>query len=274
MLSVVIPAYKSPDHLKICIDSLLMGLRHQQRVQVILVFDGHSDLYDGVIPHSDCIEIIDLPVNKGMAYAINVGVSAALYKNVLIINEDNVFPMQWDVPLIHDLCIGNTSNDTCFTINQIEPGKSIYDFINYDLGKTPKEFNYHEFIKYEQSKRAPNGPNLYKIHDYGGGVFPFLVNKKHFMMVGGFDTLYPNAYIVDWDFFLKLELAGVQLHKYNGIALYHFVGSSESEIEIKRREQEVLSAKTYLYKWGHMPIRNKITNSHIPKNTLLKGIQY
>ena len=55
-----------------------------------------------------------------------------------------------------------------------------------------------------------------------GGVFPFVISKKNYMIVGGFDTFYPSPYVCDWDFFLKLDLNEVEFYKTHNLHFYHF----------------------------------------------------
>jgi hypothetical protein len=51
----------------------------------------------------------------------------------------------WKLNLILD-------EKTVLTLNQIEPtGPGIFNFPVKDFGRTPKEFKYDEFIKYEVS---------------------------------------------------------------------------------------------------------------------------
>ncbi len=55
-----------------------------------------------------------------------------------------------------------------------------------------------------------------------GGIFPFVISKKDYMIVGGFDTIYQSPFICDWDFFLKLDLNGIQFYRINHLHFYHF----------------------------------------------------
>ena len=68
------------------------------------------------------------------------------------------------------------------------------------LVKTLRSLNIRKFIDYEFQIRNKN-----KITP-DGGIFPFAMWKKDYMIVGGFDTLYQSPFICDWDFFLKLDL--------------------------------------------------------------------
>jgi hypothetical protein len=108
-----------------------------------------------------------------------------------------------------------------------------------------------------------------------GGVFPFVISKKNYMIVNGFDTFYPSPYVCDWDFFLRLELNNVEFYKTHNIHFYHF-GSSVLKKGVDRDKfaaSHQPAAETYYYKWGmsHQLFKN---NSHKPNQTTIKGIKF
>ena len=109
-----------------------------------------------------------------------------------------------------------------------------------------------------------------------GGIFPFAMWKKDYMIVGGFDTLYQSPFICDWDFFLKLELNGKTFRRIHGAHFYHFVSMATKKGKSKEEmiASENPAAQTYKYKWGIPPQLFK-NNSHNPKNNLtIKGIKF
>ena len=109
-----------------------------------------------------------------------------------------------------------------------------------------------------------------------GGIFPFAMWKKDYMIVGGFDTLYQSPFICDWDFFLKLDLNGLVLNRTHGGHFYHFGSTAtkngkESE---KFKASEGPAAEIFMYKWG-IPPRIYENLSHNPKDSkVVKGIKY
>ena len=94
-------------------------------------------------------------------------------------------------------------------------------------------------------------------------------------MVGGFDTLYKSPFICDWDFFLKLELAGCKFTRTHSQHFYHFGSTATKNGKEGEafRATEAPAAQTYIYKWGTPPGIYE-NNSHIPKGKLIKGIQF
>jgi GT2 family glycosyltransferase len=99
-----------------------------------------------------------------------------------------------------------------------------------------------------------------------GSTFPFAMRKKDFMKVGGFDVDYPSPFVVDWDFFLKCELADMELVRVSKFNFYHFVSKSTKNrngyIETPNERQkffegEKQAAEYFQYKWGFPPHRDK-----------------
>ena len=156
------------------------------------------------------------------------------------------------------------------TLNQIEPtGPGIFNFVVKDFGRNPKEFDYPSFIEYEKSIKQ-EGLTL------NGGIFPFAMYKKDYMIVGGFDVMYQSPFICDWDFFLKLDLNGLGFIRTHEAHLYHFgsTATKNGKEGVKFKASEQPAADLFMYKWG---IRASIFDnlSHNPKNgQIIKGIKY
>ena len=104
-----------------------------------------------------------------------------------------------------------------------------------------------------------------------------MVTKKDYMTVGGFDTAYQSPFICDWDFFLKLELAGCTFVRTTLLHFYHFGSAATKnrtdDDQIKFKESEQPAADMFAYKWGFPPSLFE-NNSHRPKGHTFKGIEY
>ena len=96
-LSVIIPSYRNPSYLELCLDSLERSLTTFQReeVQVIVVLDGFVEESAEVMNAHPNFQFLELDVNQGMATAINLGVYNADGDLILVVNDDNVFPHGW-----------------------------------------------------------------------------------------------------------------------------------------------------------------------------------
>ena len=173
MISVIIPTYKSPAALDLCLKSTIKG--QSIKNQIIVVVDGFYDVNKEVLnKYKGEIDILNLEENVGTARATNLGVFNAKHDKVLIINDDNVSPKNWDINLESDWKEG-----IVLTPNQIEPYDSMFPQFNInDLGRDPKDFNINKFWEYEEKQS-------FNHTDETGSTFPFLISKKDYLKVGG-----------------------------------------------------------------------------------------
>ena len=262
-ISLIIPTYRNPEYLDICLKS---AIEHQKNEnEIIVAVDGFADESQEILnKYKDKIVVLDLGENQGMQTALNLAVMNASNEIICIINDDNVLCKDWDVVIEQDFDLNKV-----MTIEQIEPtGPSIFGFHIKDFGKKPIDFKYDEFINYEPTIRQNKFTK-------DGGIFPFVISKKNYMIVGGFDVLYQSPFICDWDFFLKLDLNNVEFYKTYNIHFYHFGSASTKNGKegTKFRATEDLAAQTFYYKWGTPPQLFE-NNSHRPKSNLIKGIQF
>jgi glycosyltransferase involved in cell wall biosynthesis len=261
MISVIIPSYRNPKCLDICLHSALHNQKNQN--ELICIIDGFVEESKHIIEkYKAKVGFIESPSNQGMQYSLNVGVWNSSNSKILIVNDDNVFPKDWDNILNEDFKEG-----LILTPNQIERSPSIFNFITDDYGGVD-DFNFNMFTEKEQTHRTSTLTD-------DGEIFPFMISKTDYMMVGGFDTVYDSPFICDWDFFLKLELAGRTFKRTRKLNFYHFgsmaTKNGKEANKFKSGEQEASSIFTY--KWGIPPQRN-IDNSHKPNIQSNKGINY
>ena len=262
MISLIIPTYRNPECLDICLKSAIEN--QQNKNQIIVAVDGFIEESKHILDkYKDNIQILDLVQNQGMQQALNLGVFNANHEKICIINDDNVLSKDWDSIIETEL-----KENEVITINQIEPQPGIFGNPSKDFGDHPNKFDYSSFLEYEISIRQNNSTP-------DGGVFPFAMWKKDYMIVGGFDTLYKSPFICDWDFFLKLELNGKQFRRINTLHFYHFVSMATKKGKNKNEmaASESPAAQVFMYKWGHAP-RLFQNNSHAPKGQTIKGIKY
>jgi len=194
MISIIIPTYKSPEMLDLCLTSCIEGQRQDN--QIIVVVDGFYDLNKEVLEKwSPYIEILNLEENVGLTRATNLGVYNSKYERILIVNDDNIFQDGWDVNL-NELYQPNI----VFSPNQIEPFPSIFSqFRINNMGTNPDNFNLEEF--WEFCNRIEKG-----IEDETGSTLPIFMSKIDYLRVGGWDENYEQGMVADCDFFLKCQL--------------------------------------------------------------------
>jgi GT2 family glycosyltransferase len=247
MISVIIPTYKSPEMLDLCLQSVIEGQSNEN--QIIVVVDGHYDINKEVLEkHSKSIDILNLEENVGLCRGTNLGVYNAKYDPILIVNDDNVFPLGWDTKLINKYQPG-----WVFAPNQIEPHPSMFPQFNIkNLGRTVKEFDLKAFQEYEQTLSIDKT-------EFNGSTLPIFMSKQDYLRVGGWDENYEQGMVADWDFFLKCSLSGMNMVRTYDVHFYHFASVSVNGEKRQHAEQQ---AHTWaLYKWGKFI-------SHNPENNL------
>jgi glycosyltransferase involved in cell wall biosynthesis len=251
-ISVIIPTYKSPEYLDLCLESAIQGQVNKN--QIIVVVDGFYDLNEDVLKkYASHLDILNLDENVGMIKAMNLGHYNALHDLVFHVQDDNVFPKNWDVILEK-----NYKKGCVLTPNQIEPYSSIFKHFHIkDLGRDPNTFDLKQFWEYEKSIPTSSNENA-------GSTFPFLISKKDYLKVGGLDETYPGPWAVDWEFFLKCELSGLKMVRTYKTHFYHFVslGTTSTPEEKENKLSKELACHHYFrYKWGTYAEHNPETNS-------------
>lgn len=254
MISVIIPTYKEPEVLDVCLRSAIEGQACSN--QIIVVVDGFYDLNKEVLDkYKDHIQILDLEENVGLCRATNLGVYNAEFDKILIVNDDNVFPCNWDLKLTNSY-----QSNTVIAPNQIEPIPSMFkQFYIKNLGRDPKTFNLETYWEYEDSVTED------KVEETGS-TLPIFMSKADYLRVGGWDESYPGAWVVDWDFFLKCELSGMKMIRSYKCNFYHFVSvGTEATPEEKQNKavKEQACHEYFRYKWGQYAQHNPVNNSKL-----------
>ncbi len=272
MFSLVIPAYQAPGYLELCLQSIFEGQRFKN--EIIVVFDGCFKQYKQVHQKYQAqIQTVILPQNEGLCQALNKGVWQARFDKLLLINEDNVLPLDWDHRLLQDF-----ADDRILTINQIEPTPhSVYDFVYREWGHNLDQFQLKDFQKSE-----PALSQELALKD--GRTFPMALSKRWYMQVGGFDTIYPSPHYCDFDFFLKLELSGqVEFIRTRRLHFYHFGqksttrpdGSAAVQAQAAQHFKNLAeqARQIYEHKWGVSALRGP-DHSLMPRVRFQNGIRY
>ena len=254
-ISVIIPTYTAYKHLWICLDSFGKSVKKNDNVELVVVHDNKESVqfyntintFKKLYKHVS-IKVVDFNKNCGLSTATNVGVYVATGTHILVVNDDNVFDKCWYTSMRDLLLHKEFERNTVIVPNQVEPTQSIFkQFVKADFGQTPEEFNYDKFIKFTETI------NTYK-WDTSGWTLPFLMAKKDFMKVGGWDTSYPSGHVVDWDFFYKCKLNGYKSIRLYNTHFYHFGSVSSNKIK------EVHGHDYFRFKWGEYCKSNPKTN--------------
>ena len=251
MISVIIPTYKEPEALDLCLKSAITGQINKN--QIIVVVDGFYDINKEVLEkYANDIDVLVLEENAGMIRAMNLGHYNATYDLVFHVQDDNVFPTHWDKYLLESY-----EPNSVVTPNQIEPTPSMFSqFHIKDLGRDPKTFDLKAFWAYEID-------NMKKIVNKEGSTFPFLISKNNYLKVGGLDETYPGPWVVDWEFFMKCQMSGLKMLRTYKCSFYHFVSLGTAPTPEKQQEKAIKEQACYeyfKYKWGKYPQHDSKTN--------------
>jgi len=218
MISVIIPTYKSPQMLDLCLQSAIEGQVNKN--QIIVVVDGFYDLNKEVLAKwAEYIDVLNLEENVGLCRGTNLGVYNSQYDKILIVNDDNVFPLKWDIHLEEDY-----AENSVLAPNQIEPYPSMFSqFHIKDLGKTIDTFDLKRFQDYEKTL---NKVTYKKSVEETGSTLPIFMSKIDYLKIGGWDENYELGMVADWDFFLKCQLVGLRMLRTYNCHFYHFASVS------------------------------------------------
>jgi glycosyltransferase involved in cell wall biosynthesis len=242
MISVIIPTYKEPEVLDVCLNSAINGQRLNN--QIIVVVDGFYEVNKKVLDkYKDSIEILVLEENVGLCRATNLGVYNAKFDKILIVNDDNVFSDVWDQVLLEEYKPGYV-----LAPNQIEPTPSIFkQFHIKDLGKDPKTFDLQAYWDYEDSIRESKT-------EESGSTLPIFMNKYDYIRLGGWDENYEAGMVADWDFFLKCAISDLKMIRTYNCHFYHFASIStngEKRLQAEQKGHEYAKYKWNSYIYSH-----------------------
>jgi len=246
MISIIIPTYTAVDYLDLCLESIYKN-QHYSNNEIVIVVDGTYDICKHIIEKfKDKLNInpVIFEENQGFATATNYGMYNASNNLCLNVNDDNVFPKDFDKILIDDYNHFSTSLSKKVVIvpNQIEPRPSIFkSFIIKNYGETFDEFDLEKFTKEEIQLRSNFAGSQ-------GWTYPFFCSKDTYNMVGGLDVQYNCAQVVDWDLFVKWDKCGVSNIRTFRCNFYHFGSKSARPPESVQKEYN--AHQFFTYKWG------------------------
>jgi GT2 family glycosyltransferase len=245
-ISIIIPTYKSPQMLDLCLKSAIEGQVYKN--QILVIVDGFYDLNKEVLKkYKEHIDILNLEENVGLCRATNLGVYNAQYDKLLIVNDDNIFPVNYDIRLLE-----SHQPNSVISPNQIEPHPSMFSqFIIKNLGKDHNDFDLKKFIEFELNISSN------KI-DETGSTLPIFMSKIDYLRIGGWDENYEQGMVADCDFFLKCRLSNLKMLRTYNCHFYHF--ASVSVNGEKRQNAEIIGHKYFKYKWGDYMKRDKNNN--------------
>ena len=98
MISIIIPTYRNPEYLDICLKSCIE--QQHNKNEIIVAVDGFIEESQHILDkYEKNISVLDLGQNQGMQTALNLGVMNATNEKIFIVNDDNVFGKDFDLEI-------------------------------------------------------------------------------------------------------------------------------------------------------------------------------
>ncbi len=86
MISLVIPTYRNPEYLDICLRSAIENQTNKN--EIVVAVDGFIEESQHILDkYKDDIQVLDLGENQGMQTALNLAVMNATNECIVIINR-------------------------------------------------------------------------------------------------------------------------------------------------------------------------------------------
>jgi glycosyltransferase involved in cell wall biosynthesis len=113
MISVIIPTYKEPEVLDVCLKSAIEGQKNKN--EIIVVIDGFYEENKEVLSKwKEDISVLNLEENVGQCRCTNLGVYNATHDLVLIVNDDNLFSKENNDLKVSNVLVKSNSYDSTF----------------------------------------------------------------------------------------------------------------------------------------------------------------
>jgi len=241
MYSIIIPTYRNPRYLKLCVDSIIENsfYRHQLCIHVNGYDKESVDYLDG-----KGIKYTISQDNIGIGAAVEMCLSQATKDYVLIANDDYYFTKGWDLILNcwdQELDWEFSGYKKFIGFQVCEPGFGSFPPV-CSAGKSIDEFDVKKLYEYiEENSRHDIGRWLY------GSIYPReIVNKFK-----ASSEFYPKS-CFDIDFFMQLRTYLVDknikflLFSVKDCYIYHFQGKASIKSSDVKEES---NAKLFEAKW-------------------------
>ena len=138
-VSIVIPAYNAEHTLQECLQAATT-LKWAGAVEVIVVNDGSSDKTSEIASSFSEVKVINIP-HEGVAQATNIGVKAAHYDIVVLVDADAVLEKDWlekIIPYLDDSSVAAASG-YAVTANRSIIGKLMGYDVESRLDRVPTD---------------------------------------------------------------------------------------------------------------------------------------
>ena len=249
-VSIVIPNFNGRELLAECLPSLLRAFSsYRGQYEIIVVDDASSDGSPAWLQADyPAVKLISLKVNTGFGPAANLGVKAAIYRRVILLNSDIKVSENFLAPLLPHL----QQSD----VFAVQPRMEDWEGESLDLGLNVGRFedgyvqiwNEKDILGY--SPTSVTVPSLYAV----GGAMAF--DREKWLALGGFDDLFRPFFWEDIDISYRAWKRGWRVLYEPASRVYHLHHGTISRFftqdykNIVERKNELL----FIWKNIHSPI--------------------
>lgn len=203
-VSIVIPVLNQRALTEQCINSLTPDLR--AGAQVIIIDNGSEEETRDYLRSVPGIELLRNDTNRGCAPAWNQGVERARGSWIVVLNNDVRAASGW----LQGLASYAVNNKVDIVTPGMREGPLNYDF-------EPYARDYMTRLRAVERRGVANG-------------VCFMVNRRVFEAVGGFDEAFRIGQFEDTDFFWRADRAGFRLGTTGASFLHHFGSATQAAL--------------------------------------------
>jgi N-acetylglucosaminyl-diphospho-decaprenol L-rhamnosyltransferase len=228
LVSIVIPLYNQLAYTQGCLRSL--RTTPPLHAEIILVDNASSDGTGAYITTLNDVTIICNAENRGCSGAWNQGAQTASGEWIVILNNDVLLSAGW----LEGLLEAALRRGLDIVTPAIREGEYNYNIDTYARGLTSR-------MKNVIRRGRVNG-------------ICFMVHRRVFDAIGGFDENFRIGQYEDTDFFLRASQAGFRLGTVGGSFLHHFGSVTQNSIKTNRVVKPyALENKAYFIRKWKLP---------------------
>ena len=239
-ITLIITNWNGKDLLRECLPSVLKAVAFDsKRNYEIMVVDDCSTDDSLVILEKEfpAVRAVKTPVNLGFQRANNYGIEQTQSRLVMPMNND----IKLDEDALFHLAEHFEKGDV-FSVSGMFFG---FDGKTFLYGNRGGYFRNGHFYLYE---KAPNDKTQ-TLFACGGA---FMVDRKRYLQLGGFDNLYHPLYYEEIDLSYRALKRGWEVRYEPKSIAYHKVQSTITKQEKKRRIGLISARNNYLFVWKNI----------------------
>lgn len=239
MITVVIPTYKNKQEL---VKNLTHNMKYLKKYQIIIVNDNPDDRLEDDLAGFANVTLLNNEMNLGFGSTVNKGIKHAKSKYILLLNSD---------VLLHDTSFEKTlkqfeENAKLFAISFMQQERD-----NTLIGKNRIYWNEGMF-NHSRANNIKPGLNGWA---EGGSC---LIDRKKFISLGGFDSLYSPFYWEDIDLSYRAWKAGYEVLFNPSIVVLHYHETTIGKYFNKNFIKKIAYRNQFIFIWKNITDLNML----------------